>query len=114
MGLPTHTSGYALRLELGLVSTAHNILNLALNWLAKMLGMGEERFPRICLKRLQAAADSSAAAPKFNWILQVKHLLSFCEAEGLWLGLDLFASGATFFLDRSIGAFKMHANVNIE
>lgn len=51
--------------------------------------MGEGRLLIIYLRRFPAEAESGEAAHKFNWVLEIKHLISFCGAKDLWSRLDL-------------------------
>ena len=50
--LPRCTAGYALRVELGLISLAYRVVKLAIDWTVRVLDMDQTRLRKVCMVRL--------------------------------------------------------------
>lgn len=69
--LPNNTPGYALRLETGMYALESNIFQQVLNFIEKILKMPEDRYAKICFKRLIALKHFESKNNKYNWISQI-------------------------------------------
>lgn len=58
---------------------------MALNWICKLLEMPDQRIPKLCFLQLVRLAKKNNVNAKYNWVLQLKEVLSLTEApNSLW------------------------------
>lgn len=76
LSLTRTTPDYVVRCETGLVHTSLTILKHTLRWLIKVLEMGEERYPRLCLDRLRCLLGrTSFRGARNNWLVKLEGVL---------------------------------------
>lgn len=83
---PKSTPGYIIRLETGMTKLSIIVLKMALLWWVKLLNMCNDRYPKLCFKRL-CNLDSrfEVNAEKYNWATQLKNILISIGLEQIWI-----------------------------
>ncbi|XP_046597851.1 uncharacterized protein LOC124294787 [Neodiprion lecontei] len=66
-GMSRSTEGALLRVELGRLPLALQVITATWNWTIKILEMEEDRYPKICLRRLMALRNFNSN-DKYNWL----------------------------------------------
>lgn len=82
--LPQNTPNYAIRLETGSQKIACKVFKLTLNLIEKILNMGNERYPKICLLQLINQLELSKCNTKYNWCAQVKKMFEDIGETIVW------------------------------
>jgi exonuclease III len=81
------TPNWAIRLETGRIKLGHLIFRRGLSWLEKMLGMTNNRFPRICFLKLADMSSTRVAAiggSDTNWVSLMKSQFCMAGFETYW------------------------------
>ena len=76
-----HTPNYMIRLETGRTKMECRIVTGALKYLARLQGMEEDRFPRICLERLKNLDRGPYNNKKYNWYTKLREELEVISGE---------------------------------
>lgn len=71
--LPLGSTNYAIRIEFDIEHIALKILSLALNRVCRVLKMGDDRLPKICLLHLIALTKTPFNSSKHNWAQKLRH-----------------------------------------
>lgn len=88
--LPPNTPGYAVRVEFDRYSLSCTIFKLTLNWLAKVLSMPPDRFPRIMLNVALATFQGQFSLEKYNWLENLRrNFFSVIQEEDILENLNL-------------------------
>lgn len=87
--LPRNTPDYMVRIETGSSKLSVTCLSLALSFLINILTLPQDRLPRLCLERLVALDGTEHSQVSFNWVSQIKSLLSYAGCEVEWNAQNL-------------------------
>ena len=71
--LPLNTPSYAIRIDLDRPHIALKIFRITLKWLKKVSNMHDDRFPKVCLKKLLNNISSINNISKYNWLSQLNN-----------------------------------------
>ncbi|CAG5100676.1 Similar to jockey\pol: RNA-directed DNA polymerase from mobile element jockey (Drosophila funebris) [Cotesia congregata] len=86
--LPRNTPDWAVRLEFGLKPVAVRALSCVLRWTIKTLKANDECLHKIYLLRLYHLAQKTTTASPYNWVSQLRELLTECGEAHLLDSLD--------------------------
>lgn len=87
LGVRRTTPNYMLRLETGIAPLKAKILKQALLFLAKILRMSDDRYPKMCLEAIRINAEEDSDI-RYNWLNQLKSLLASVGSELDCMTLD--------------------------
>lgn len=66
--IPRNTPNYYVRIEFGVPKLILQIAKLTIRWIRRVLDMGEDRFPNMCLLRLFSLLATENPGGKYNWL----------------------------------------------
>ncbi|KAF6200241.1 hypothetical protein GE061_006544 [Apolygus lucorum] len=88
--------GHFLRLEMDRLPLKVGVLERALGFLSRILKMGENRWPKLCLRELVAYHNNPRNSIEFNWVTRLDDI---CQSVGVKVAWDSLTY-ETFQIDR--------------
>lgn len=71
-----NTPNYIVRRETNQPKLELEIFKRSTKWWLKLLGMNDDRYPKICYFKLRSLDRNATNVLKYNWVSQYKTLLS--------------------------------------
>lgn len=89
--LPRCTPGYAVRLETNKCKLIATTFKLALNYIEKIFTMDNNRYPKICFKKLKKLSENNNVIIKYNWCAQIGEIFKMIDRYTDWQNITLYS-----------------------